>query len=149
MKPIQFGHLVPVMVACVLLVACDTQPQTPTQTDSPWAPTTTPYDPACNNGCVTIDSFESQHIGDFIVLENQDVDDPVAQWDRCVREVSDCLVESGELSGCVAASACPQECIDAFDAQPGASGDLEAQGQAFEAVFITEGARCVPEEVTL
>ncbi len=82
-----------------------------------------------------------------------DLDDPVAQWGRCMDTVFACLgppddasaaERAGRLRACVAGAECPQACLDRYAGQAG--GDLDAAVNAFERIFVAEDAWCAPQQ---
>lgn len=142
MKPSAWMYAA-LMLGVLAEASCAVEAEAPT---SVWAATTTPYDPSCSQGCIEIERVERSHMGSFRLMSNPSVDDPIAQWDRCVRGVSDCLVENGTSawSSCVADSSCPRPCVDAFDR---ALAELPPRS-AFEQTFIDERGLCTPEGVS-
>lgn len=82
-----------------------------------------------------------------------DLDDPIAQWGRCMDTVFTCLgppddasaeERAGRLRACVAGAECPQACLDRYAGQAG--GDLDAAVTAFQRIFVAEDAWCAPRQ---
>jgi hypothetical protein len=110
---------------------------------------TRPYDPTCAEGCEELLTGSDPHAGGLRVMLDPLVDDPVAQWGDCVGEVVACLSEGGEPRPCVAgAGLCPSSCVALYDREAGAFADRDELLDAFERVFIDEGAPCAPATVS-
>lgn len=113
-----------------------------------WAPTTHPYDPACE-GCQQVGVVAMGHLGGAVTLRFDPlVDDPVAQWGDCVESLLVCLEGGGDPLSCGDSADCPAACKAAFQAQVTGISDVEGQVGALEAVYIVPGAPCRPQEVT-
>lgn len=114
--------------------------------DSVWAPTTVPFDPTCKD-CTKIGTVSLPHVGEFDVLRDPRVDDPLEQWGRCVNGILDCIEQTRDESGCVAKSSCPKACKNDYQAHLSRLGrsDLEARWNALRAVFVSPTSRCAVE----
>jgi hypothetical protein len=113
--------------------------------DGPWAQATVAYDPDCATGCVTLQSREPVHGVDLTILYNPDVDDPIAQWGDCLESFKVCITGGGAAAACSQQSQCPEVCRQDFETRVATLSDLAAQFDAFEAVYISDGAPCLPE----
>ena len=112
-----------------------------------WVPTTTATDPECT-GC---EERVLENVGDGLNIKlyvNPNVDDELVQWSSCVHGIMDCVDEGGSQNACVASSACPQPCKDAYAQQVAGSADLQAQFAAIDAVFYETGGLCRPAAAT-
>jgi hypothetical protein len=118
--------------------------------DTRWAPTTTAYDPTCASGCEVLQEGEFGHIGGITLSFDPKVDDAVAQWGDCIESFRLCIEGGGEVRGCSEGSVCPEDCRADLAARLPGAGELEAGLAAFEAVYLDEGAPCLPplEEVS-
>lgn len=110
-----------------------------------WAPTTVPFDPACK-GCEEIGAVSLPHMGEAKLMVNPRVDDPEAQWSRCVHGIMDCIEETRDETACVTKSSCPAPCKADYKAHLGKLGstDLAARWSALRAVFVSPTSRCAP-----
>ncbi|MFY0638458.1 hypothetical protein [Maricaulis maris] len=79
------------------------------------------------------------------------LDDPIAQWGRCMDSVLTCLAPASQgtpdekanaLRACVAEAECPQACRDRFADR--ADDTLEGATAEFDAIFVAEEAWCAP-----
>ena len=115
-----------------------------------WAPTTTAYDPECASGCQVLEEGEFGHVGAVSLSFNPDVDDPVAQWGDCIESFRVCVGGGGEVGSCSEDSVCPEDCKADFEARLGSASEIGGQLAAFKAVYLDEGAPCLPpvEEVS-
>jgi hypothetical protein len=113
-------------------------------TDDRWAPTTTPYDPTCASGCEVIEQGDFGHIGELTLLVNPNVDDPVAQWGDCIDSFRLCIEKGTDARACSERSDCPESCRADYQDRIDGVNELEAQLEAFQAVFIDVGAPCLP-----
>lgn len=71
-------------------------------------------------------------------------DDAITRWSRTIGAVIACVDGGRDLGGCVAASDANETCRGEFVRLADAGGDRAA----FEAVFLTPGSPCRPEEVS-
>lgn len=123
-----------------------------------WKPTTTPYDPACNDGCVELAVREGDGHGVYggRLLYDPKVDDSIAQWSDCVMSITLCFEqEAGDDMGqgemddvlkvCVQKSQCPRRCKDAFRAKVEGISQWTVDDE-LENVFVGEQALCLPRE---
>lgn len=123
-----------------------------------WRPTTTPYDPACKEGCEELAVREGDGHGVYggRLLYNPKVDDPVAQWSDCVMSITLCFADEtkdgmrqGEMDDilkvCVQDSQCPSRCKDVFRAKLEGLSYLTVD-EELENVFVGEQALCLPKE---
>ncbi len=112
---------------------------------SVWAPTTVPFDPTCK-GCEELGTVMLSHLGEAKLMVDRNVDDPEAQWTRCVNDILDCVEETKDESACVAKSGCPKACKADYEARLSALGqsDLSARWSALRAVFVSPTSRCAP-----
>lgn len=77
------------------------------------------------------------------------VDDAIAQWGDCLASFGACLETAARPDGpaiarCVGLSACPARCKRTFRTRLAGATDAEAAEAAFLAVFVDEGAPCLP-----
>lgn len=137
--------VVALLFAASLLVGCssDTSDAPPIE-ETRWAPTTTPYDPECASGCEVIAEGEFGHVGSVTLAFNPNVDDPVAQWGDCIESFRACVDRGGDALACSESSECPEDCRATFAAQVEGVSELEAQVGVFKAVYLDEGAPCLP-----
>jgi hypothetical protein len=71
-------------------------------------------------------------------------DPEVLAWAGCLETVTQCLEAGGQVKACTTAKACGADCVSALDrALVGATG-RDAELDAFETVFIAQGAACRP-----
>lgn len=134
-----------------LLVACSSETAGDVGfDDTRWAPTTTAYDPTCASGCEVLKEGEFGHIGGITLSFNPNVDDPVAQWGDCIESFRVCMEGGGDVRGCSEGSVCPEDCKAELAARLQGAGELEAELAVFKAVYLDEGAPCLPpvEEVS-
>jgi len=133
-----------ILTLTMLVAACggDSQPSDPPGS-SVWQPTTIPFDPTCAN-CETIASGDYGHSGDLTLSYDPDVDDAIAQWGDCLESFRRCLVGGGLALACSEQSICPESCRADFESRIGGLTELPAQIEAFEAVYIDDGAPCLP-----
>lgn len=110
---------------------------------SVWAPTTVPFDPSCK-GCKEIGTTALPHMGEVALLRDERVDDPLAQWGKCVNGILDCIEKSKDESTCVAESTCPRACKSDYRAHLDKLGrsDFDARWNALKAVFVSPVSRC-------
>ncbi len=148
---VALGALAFVMVAVILffLMRGSERPEV-------WSKTTVPFDPTCSENCTTAGEIGGLHGSASVEFrQNAAVDDPIAQWGDCLQTVFVCLAEnvgapaSAEQKAtvartCVNASSCPAPCKDRYAKK--AAGSATAAEQAFDEVFIGEGAWCLPSE---
>ena len=69
-------------------------------------------------------------------------DDEITRWSRTIGGVISCVDGGRDLGGCVAASDASETCRSEFVRLADAGGDRAA----FEAVFLTPGSPCRPDE---
>lgn len=130
--------------------------------DDLWAEATYTVDPDCDPESaecyILLPPVPAGHGSDgtgpsISLVAYPDLDDPIAQWGRCMDTVFACLgppdaaspaERAGRLRACVAAAECPQACLDRYAAQ--ADGDLNAAVNAFERIFVAEDAWCAPQQ---
>lgn len=123
-----------------------------------WQPATTPYDPACTEGCEEVAVREGDGHGVYgaRLLYNPKVDDPVAQWSDCVMSITVCFQEEADdsmdqremddvMKVCVQKSQCPSRCRDAFRAKVEGISRWSVD-EELENVFVGEHALCLPQE---
>ena len=115
-----------------------------TAMDVEWSPTRVPYDPSCASDCEVVEEGNYGHIGELQLLVNPDIDDPIAQWGDCIESFTVCIDNGMDAQSCSEGSVCPEECRVEYEERLVGLSDLEAQLLAFQAVYIDEGARCVP-----
>jgi hypothetical protein len=108
-----------------------------------WAPTTVPFDPTCKD-CKDLGTTSLPHVGEVVVLRDERVDDPVAQWGKCVNGILDCVEKTKDESKCVADSTCPAPCKDDYRShiQKLGRSDFDARWNALKAVFVAPTSRC-------
>ena len=135
----------------LLLAACSSGAETSggsgsggTPADERWAPTTVPHDPSCASGCEVIEQGDFGHIGELTLLVNPNVDDPVAQWGDCIQSFRGCIEQGTDARACSEQSDCPESCRADYEGRIDGVSELEAQLDAFRAVYIDEGAPCLP-----
>lgn len=138
------------------LLAADRPP------DDLWAEASYRADPDCVAGSpdcpLFIEPFVVGHGGSgsetaltLYAVSYPGLDDPVAQWGRCMDTVLACLMPSegaapaeraDALRACVAGSDCPEACRTRFAER--AQGDLAQAAAEFETLFVAEDAWCAP-----
>lgn len=131
-----------VLVAGASFAACSDNDPRPG--DTVWKPTTAAYDPDCETGCETLRSGEGPHGGEVRVSFNPAVDDPIAQWGDCLESFRSCVAVGGGAVACSQQSECPESCKQNFQGRASVLSDLGEQLDAFEAVYISENAPCLP-----
>jgi len=109
-----------------------------------WAPTTVAYDPSCASGCEVVEEGDYGHIGELRLLVNPDVDDPIAQWGDCIESFTVCIDNGMDARSCSEGSVCPDECRAEYEGRLVGLSGLEAELRAFQAVYVDEGAPCLP-----
>jgi len=89
------------------------------------------------------------HFGDISLYVQPDVDDAIAQWGDCLDSVTRCIEDRGLTSSnivaCVGESICPDTCKTTFSTEARGVSQVGAALDAFERVFINDGAACLPE----
>lgn len=117
--------------------------------DGVWAPTTVPFDPTCAD-CKEIGTTSLPHMGEMRVLTPEGVNDPVAQWSRCVNGILDCIEKTKDESACVESSSCPGACKNDYRAHLENLGrsDFDARWNSLRAVFVSPTSRCAVSSPT-
>lgn len=112
-----------------------------------WAETTVPFDPECAADCEIVGYVTPGHRGTpQPLLLNPNVDDPIAQWGRCVQSFTDCMDTTPDALVCIDQGSCPSACKSEYTRLAAAATDLDAHLQAFAEIFLDEGAYCRPED---
>lgn len=96
-----------------------------------------------SDGCTQIATVSQAHgepaIGLYFDPERNNA---VVRWSATLAGVIDCADGGGSLGDCVAASDAEDQCKAEFDRLSALGGDAAA----FDAVFLTPGSPCRPEE---
>ncbi|MBK7585272.1 MAG: hypothetical protein IPI67_34425 [Myxococcales bacterium] len=144
------AHLAATRVAALFLIALGCASACGDSGDSKsgggssvWAPTTVPFDPTCKD-CEEVGKVNLPHMGEARLMANSRVDDPTAQWTRCVNGILDCIEETRDESACVAKSSCPGPCKADYKTHLSALGhsELADRWAALRAVFEAPTSRC-------
>ena len=125
-----------------------------------WAPTTVAYDPSCSRGCFPIDANDESipvRVMDhsryaLAIVHDPRVDDPIAQWSRCISSSLFCLqTPDSDPKVCVGRAVCPERCKEIFRSKTAELNERAEVLNAFEEVFINVDAPCrpAPEQVEL
>lgn len=133
-----------VLVALGIASACSSDSDdSGNSSGSVWNKTTVPFDPDCAD-CEEIGTMSLPHMGEATLLRNSRVNDPEAQWSRCVTGILDCIEQGKDESACVSSSKCPDPCKGDYQAHIDALGtaDVKAKWAAIRAVFVTPTSRC-------
>lgn len=114
---------------------------------SPWKKGTVAYDPTCKADCQKLSDRIFPHVGPIKLQVQPKLDDEIAQWGDCLQSVASCLyadraAPNRDVKACVASAACPQSCKDRYVNAVGAETDVNKLLDAFEAVFVNQGAPC-------
>jgi hypothetical protein len=83
-------------------------------------------------------------MGEVTLLRDERVNDPLAQWGKCVNGILDCIEKTEDESACVQSSSCPNACKQDYAAHLEKLGrdDLDARWISLNAVFVTPTSRC-------
>lgn len=93
--------------------------------------------------CVSLGSVSVGHGSPGIdVYFDPERDDEITRWSATLGGVINCVEAGQDLGGCVASSDASETCRSEFVRLSDAGGDRAA----FEAVFLTPGSPCRPEE---
>ena len=96
-----------------------------------------------SEGCTQIATVSQAHGEPAIGLYyDPERNDAVVRWSATLAGVIDCADGGGSLGECVAASDAEDQCKAEFDRLSALGGDAAA----FDAVFLTPGSPCRPEE---
>ena len=96
-----------------------------------------------SEGCSQLATVAQAHGEPAIGLYfDPDRNDAVVRWSATLAGVIDCADGGGALGECVAASDADEACKTEFDRLSAMGGDAAA----FDAVFLTPGSPCRPEE---
>lgn len=116
---------------------------------SVWAPTTVPFDPSCTD-CKELGTTSLPHMGEVKILRDERVNDPVAQWGKCVNGILDCIEKTKDESACVQSSSCPGACKADYAAHLEKLGrsDFDARWSSLRAVFVSPTSRCAVSSAT-
>lgn len=135
-------------VTCLLAACGGGDAPDPAQPSDPEIAVDSPAPPArqpCggSEGCTQIATVSQAHGEPAIGLYyDPDRNDAVVRWSATLAGVIDCADGGGALGECVAASDADDACKGEFDRLSAMGGDAAA----FDAVFLTPGSPCRPEE---
>lgn len=101
--------------------------------------------PPCGGSetCINAGSVSAGHGGPAIEIHfDPDRDDAIVRWGSALGEIMDCADGGETIAACVAVADIEQICKDEFDRLTGLANEIAA----FDAVFLTAGSPCRPEE---
>ncbi|MEL6347984.1 MAG: hypothetical protein AAFV53_33060 [Myxococcota bacterium] len=127
------------MLWFIVMLACNTgeEGRLPASGEV-WEPTTVPFDPSCAR-CEFIE-VSGGHLGDVTFALDPAVDDPIAQYERCIFSITRCAEpDPTQLDRCVTAADCPQVCKDTYR-------DVGGGPEALLEVFLDGGVCDVSAE---
>jgi len=123
------------------------------QPESPWKPTTVPYDSKCEGECLKnlqeLADIETSHLMGVKIVVRPDVNDAIAQLGDCLDSISGCIDSKGDPSQtatCVSKSQCPKPCRDDYAKRFNGGMSAEQQMNGVEAIFLADNAICAPRE---
>ena len=101
--------------------------------------------PPCGGSetCVNAGSVSAGHGGPAIEIHfDPERNDAIVRWGNALGEIMDCADGGETIAACVAVAEVEQSCKDEFDRLTGLANEIAA----FDAVFLTVGSPCRPEE---
>lgn len=101
--------------------------------------------PPCGGSdtCVHAGSVSGGHGEPGIELYyDSERNDAIVRWGNALGEIMDCADGGETIAACVAVAEVAQSCKDEFDRLTGLANEIAA----FDAVFLTTGSPCRPEE---
>lgn len=101
--------------------------------------------PPCggSSSCVSVGTISSHNGGPGVALYiDPERNDAVVRWGNALGEIINCADSGETITACVVAAPVEQACKDEFDRLTGLANELAA----FDAVFLTAGSPCRPEE---
>ena len=135
------------LVGSVLLLAgCGGSDPTPSSDEVQPAnnPTETSSAPCGGSStCVNAGSVSLGHGEAFVQLHvDPERNDAITRWGNVLGDIIDCVEGGRDMSACVSASNSEDNCKAEFARLAGLGGE----NAAFDAVFLTEGGLCRPQE---
>ena len=133
--------------AAALMMACGGRgaPDPPADSEIAANPAVPPARQPCggSDGCTQIATVSQAHGEPAIGLYyDPERNDAIVRWSATLAGVIDCADGGGSLGECVAASDAEDQCKAEFGRLSALGGDAAA----FDAVFLTPGSPCRPEE---
>lgn len=149
------GIISAIIILLLLLQFCQFKPDRVVEqrSERPAQPTAEPAEftkaekPVCtpDDDCVVVARVSPGHRGERIdVLINPNLDDPIANWSRCLDAFMVCIGDGGAPDACLADAPCDDSCkTDALAALTGVV-DVEAGLDVFEGFYVRPDAACYP-----
>lgn len=119
------------------------EPEAGTQAANPYPPIEPR--PPCGGSetCVNAGSVSAGHGGPSIEVHfDPERNDAIVRWGNALGDIMDCADGGETIAACVSVAEVVQPCKDEFDRLT----DLANEIAAFDAVFLTVGSPCRPEE---